>query len=301
MTKVGLYVYQLSLYRTDNYQQIPYSDVGLGAQPSHFIGQFINGKLTNTQNNNIERSWRLTPSNASGYSYKGLVEYGTYGISSKMRGNGNPEILFERRSDHVEEIPLFYKFWLPDNGNFGFAVMQSYRDRSCVGQLLSSFTSEFNDWSGQVGIKARKIMPPPEEMYAQTPVKKLILSRRHVPSDRLDVLRNMPPEEVDVELTISALRRGRFGIYSDVAPLIEQANGTAAFLFEGIEFDEASALVSIGGTYRKVGIIGPANNAGVIDISDDVDLQEDGHPTLESIDEISDNVIMGFRQQYGMM
>ncbi len=300
MTKIGLYVYQLVLSRSDDYQRIPFDTHGPGSQPSQFMNTFIQGKLTNTQNNNIERSWRLNPRPPEGRSYGGLVEYGTFGISSKMRSSGENDVLFERRSDHVEEIPLYYQIWIPENANFGFAAFQSYRDRSCVGQVLSSFTKEYNDWSGNTRLTARKVMPPAEEMYAQTPVKKLILSRKRVPKDRVDILQDLPPEEVDIELSISALRRRMFGRFTDVAPLIEAANGTAAMVINGIEFDEASALISIGGTYRKVGIIGPENTAGVIDITDNVELQEDGHPLYESLERVATQIIVDFREQYGM-
>ncbi|ANB35148.1 hypothetical protein A6024_14205 [Rhodovulum sulfidophilum] len=91
-----------------------------------------------------------------------------------------------------------------------------------------------------------------------------------------------------------------FGRFTDVAPLIEAANGTAAMVINGIEFDEASALISIGGTYRKVGIIGPENTAGVIDITDNVELQEDGHPLYESLERVATQIIVDFREQYGM-
>lgn len=71
-------------------------------------------------------------------------------------------------------------------------------------------------------------------------------------------------------------------------------------VFDGIEFNEASALISIGNTYRKVGIIGPSNTAGVIDITDDVQLGADMHPEFNSISAIATQIISDFRTQYGM-
>jgi hypothetical protein len=143
-------------------------------------------------------------------------------------------------------------------------------------------------------------MPADDAVYRDAPVKKLILSKRRVPKDRAEILRNLPPEELNVELSFSVLRNSRFGIFSDVAPQIREAQGGAAFVFDGIEFDEASAMVAIGGTYMKVGIVGPSNNAGVIDITDDVILGANQHPTLASVAEVTTRVIGDFREQYGM-
>jgi hypothetical protein len=113
-------------------------------------------------------------------------------------------------------------------------------------------------------------------------------------------LRDLPPDELNVELAFSVRRNGRFGLYSEVAPQIRQARGGAAFVFDGIEFDEASAMVSIGGSYMKVGIVGPSNNAGVIDISENVILGQDQHPTLASVSQVTTQIIESFREQYGM-
>ena len=146
----------------------------------------------------------------------------------------------------------------------------------------------------------KKIMPVSDEVYAKKKVKKLILSKKKVPRDRADLLRDFPPEEINIELTFSARKSKSFGYFSDVAPLIRESRGGAAFLFEGIEFEEASALVAMGDTYMKVGIVGPSNNAGVIDITDDVALSDDQHPVFDSISTVVDDVIRAFRKQFGM-
>ncbi len=275
MSKIGLYVYQLMLSRKDNYQSVPFSDAGTGSELHEFLPQFVASKFTTLQNNNIERSWRLEPEEDQGRSRHGLVHYGTYGFSSKIVNPANSEVLYDRTAGDVEEIPLYYQFWVPDFGNYGFAALQSFRERSCVSQVLGDLTKDFSDRFEHLRLTTRKVMPTSDDAYRNSPVKKLILSKKRVPKDRAEILRNLPPEELNVELSFSAGRSGLFGTYSDVAPQIRAAQGGTAFLFEGIEFEEASALISIGKTYRKVGIVGPSNNAGVIDITEDVDLDED--------------------------
>ncbi|MFC5738650.1 hypothetical protein [Sinirhodobacter huangdaonensis] len=300
MSKIGLYVYQLCLFNAQNYQQIPLANAGIGSELYEFLPQFVRGKVAALQNNNIERSWRLEPAQDEGRSRHGIVRYGTYGYSSNIINPDDNEVLFNRNATDVEEIPLYYRFWVPDAGNFGFATLQSFRDRSCVSQVLGELTSEFNRRYNHIRLTPRKVMPTADEMYRNAQVKKLILSKKRVPKDRAEILRNLPPDELNVELSFSVRRNGLFGVFSDVAPQIRGARGGAAFVFDGIEFDEASAMVAIGNSYMKVGIVGPSNNAGVIDISEEVQLGADQHPTFQSVSEISANVIENFRAQYGM-
>ncbi|MEI4234985.1 hypothetical protein [Roseovarius sp. D22-M7] len=300
MSKIGLYVYQLCLHDAQNYQAVPFATEGPGSELYEFLLVFVRGKRTTRQNNNIERSWRLVPKDDEGRSRHGIVHYGTFGYTSAIINPEDNQVLYNRGSDDVEEIPLYYKFWVPQNGNFGFATLQSFRDRSCVTQVLGELTYEFNQRYEHVKLTTRKVMPADDAEYRNAPVKKLILSKKSVPKERSELLRNLPPEELNVELSFSVRRSRRFGVFSDVAPHIRGARGGAAFVFDGIEFDEASALVAIGGTYRKVGIIGPSNNAGVIDITDEVDLGADQHPIFESISEVTTRIIGDFREQYGM-
>jgi hypothetical protein len=300
MSKIGLYVYQLVLHRTDNQQQVPFAPQGIGSELHSFLPQFVNGKIATHQNNNIERSWRLDPQPDQGRARHGLVYYGTYGYSSTIVDPTNNATLYDRDARDVEEIPLYYQFWVPDHGNFGFAALQSFRDRSCVSQVLGELNNEFNSRFQHLRLTSRKVMPANDEAYRHAPVKKLILSKKRVPKDRAEILRDLPPDELNVELAFSVRRNGRFGLYSEVAPQIRQARGGAAFVFDGIEFDEASAMVSIGGSYMKVGIVGPSNNAGVIDISENVILGQDQHPTLASVSQVTTQIIESFREQYGM-
>ena len=300
MSKIGLYVYQLCLFDAQNYRQIPLANAGIGSELYEFLPHFIQGKVAALQNNNIERSWRLEPAQDEGRSRHGIVRYGTYGYSSKLINPDDNAVLFNRDATDVEEIPLYYRFWVPDAGNFGFAALQSFRERSCVSQVLGELTGEFNRRYENIRLTPRKVMPGADEVYRNAQVKKIILSKKRVPKDRAEILRNLPPEELNVELSFSVRRNGRFGVFSDVAPQIRGARGGAAFVFDGIEFDEASAMVAIGNSYMKVGIVGPSNKAGVIDISEDVQLGADQHPTFQSVSEISAGIIDNFREQYGM-
>lgn len=300
MSKIGLYVYQLCLYDTHNHQEVPLAANGIGSELNEFLPIFVRGKRTTLQNNNIERSWRLVPEVDDGRSRHGIVRYGTYGYTSDIINPEDNEVLYNRNATDVEEIPLYYKFWVPENGNFGFAALQSFRERSCVVQVLGELAREFNQRYDHVRLTPRKVMPANDAVYRNAPVKKLILSKKRVPKDRAEILRNLPPEELNVELSFSVRRNGRFGVFADVAPQIRGAHGGAAFVFDGIEFDEASAMVAIGQSYMKVGIVGPSNNAGVIDITDEVVLGLDQHPTLASVSEVTTRVIGDFREQYGM-
>lgn len=300
MAKIGLYVYRLSLRRTGNYQEVPFATTGIGATFTQFLERFVQAKRQPQHNTETERSWVLAPAENLGHARHGLVEYGTFGIASTIRDPQTREVKLTRTSNDVEEIPLYYQFWIPPNGNYGFAALQSYRDRSCVSQVLTPLSKEFNDFDNGLRLNVQKVMPTDQTAYANRTVQKLILVKRRMSRDRADMLRDLRPEEYKVEVSLTPKRRGGMGVFDQVAPLIRGAADGAAIVLDGIEFEEASALVKVGGTYKKVGIIGPGNNAGVIDISDDVVLEPNGHPNFESVSQSATATITDFRRAYGM-
>lgn len=302
MAKIGLYVYRLSLRRTDNYREVPFSQVGDGSSLSEFLPLFIRDKQKPQQNDESERSWVLEPQPDDEHARHGLVQYGTFGIASKIRDPLTRAVKLARAADDVEEIPLYYQFWIPTQGQYGFAVLQSYRERSCVKQVLNSLVAEFNDSYkiARLRLNAEKIMPTDDKAYQNASVQKLLLVRRHVSRDNTDMLRDLAPEEYKIELSLTPNRRGGIGILKGVAPIVRGAKHGAAIVVEGIEFEEASALVKVGSGYKKVAIFGPSNNAGVIDISDDIISDENGHPTFQSVSAIASQTVIDFRKAYGL-
>lgn len=301
MAKIGLYVYRLSLRRTNNYQEIPFATNGPGGSLNPYLSKFISSKKQSQLNQENERSWVLEPMPSNGHVKHGLVQYGTFGIASKIRDQETRAVKLTRGSNDIEEIPLYYQFWIPPQGKYGFAVLQSYRDRSCVQQVLNPMVKGFNDLENGLRLNAQKIMPTDDAAYNNSPVQKLLLVKKRLSSDRANILRELPPEEYKLELSFTPKKRGGIDIFNRVASAIRRAKEGAALLFDGIEFEEASALVKVGGSYKKVGIIGPSNNAGVIDITDDVTIDVDGHPTFDSLSDAATSTIADFRQAYGLV
>ena len=300
MTKIGLYVYQLHLHDAESYKHVAISQTGKGSELNSFIPKFIANRTTANQNPDLQRSWRFDPAPQVGRTHHGLIRYGTFGFTSSIIDPSSTIVAFKRKPDHIEEIPLYYHFWLPLNGHVGFVAFQSFGERSCVSAVLGDFTSSFNAAHNAVKFSPRKIMPATDVTFKNATVKKVILSKKKVPKDRAEILKALPPDEFNIELSLSLKRRGRFGILSDVASTLRNAKEGSAFVIDGIEFDEAAALVKVGTTYMRVGIIGPSNNAGVIDITDRVALGPDQHPTLASLQSVTTSVISDFRQAFGM-
>lgn len=300
MSKIGLYVYQISAFNPDGYQSVRFSLEGVGSVFRAFLPRYIQARGVAVENGQAERTWRLISNRSNGNIWEGLINYGSFGVSSNIVDPDLGEVLLERKATDVEEIPLYYQFWVPADGPYAFLAFQSFRDRSCVSQVKPDLINSFNANRADVNITIKKVMPAADALYANNPVKKIILSKRRVPKDRAEILQPLPLEEIDVELTLSATRRRRFGTLRSVSELMQDANGRGALLLEDFDFDRVSAEVQVGSSYLKIGVIGPSQTAGVIDITDQVEVAGNNHPTFNSLSAVTSAIIGNFAAQFGM-
>ncbi len=175
------------------------------------------------------------------------------------------------------------------------AVLQSYESRSCASQYLNLLREyfEFNHEGYRLTVK--KVMPNPQAALANSDVKKLRFCKKKVSADKVENIALDDADYVHLELIMHARRYGTLGRLKDLVGSLDEG----ALIYEGIEFESASAEVQIGDEKRKVGLINASNSAGVVDISGNVTLDQ-GHPDPESIAKEANKLIVGLKLEYGL-
>jgi hypothetical protein len=166
--------------------------------------------------------------------------------------------------------------------------------------VLGDFTSEFRNLNPGLEVTFRKFLPQDEEIFRRAPVKRLTLLRKDAPSDKTDRLIGRQADPIDIELSLVARRRRSLGSFASVSQRLRAQDGTSALVYDGVEFDKVTAEVTIGGRRRTVGVLGLSNQAGVIDLTSDIELGPDGHPALPSIREEVENILADFKTSYGL-
>lgn len=259
-----------------NYKEIP----GL----ENFIDDFIQDGLSAKADSRAERSWYFEIKNSNNDDRnQGYVHYGTYGFESKLKNRKSNEYVYSRSIDDVEEVPLFYDFWMPDDQNV-LASFQTFQGRSCVRLVSQDLHEWFSERFKGFKIHIRKIVPYQMKgtSFFDAPVKKIKLINRSASSDITDNYTGGSVEDVNIELCITAKKKGSFGPLRSLTDRFQVAQ-TKLLTFGDMEFNEVSAEVNIGGRPRRVGVIGCNNDSGLIDISQSVDRAPNGHPVFDSV------------------
>ncbi|WP_040103905.1 hypothetical protein [Phaeobacter gallaeciensis] len=294
MAKIGLRPYLIEISRKSDFETV--SVCGEDGGPS--LADTLSAFETTFSKGNLaiqdDRSIHVKKLPKDGYSFHGLIQYGSLGIDSVIADEEGDEV-FVRTSNHMEILPLYYRIWVPVTGTAALAVLQSYESRSCASQFLNLLREYFEFNHDGYRLTVKKIMPNPQAALANSDVKKLRFYKRRVSADKVE---NIPLDNTDyvhIELILHARRCGTLGRLKDLVGSLDEG----ALIYEGIEFESASAEVQIGDEKRKVGLINASNAAGVVDISGDVTLTQ-GHPDPDSIASEAKKLIVGLKQEYGL-
>jgi len=298
---IGLRCYQIVVHKKRDTTPLAFDDFELDLAPPEFVANFIKNHLNPVQNDERERSWYFeehSAGHAIGDSV-GYIRYGTFGFESDLVNTRTKERNYRRKIDDIEEIPLFYEFWFPKKSDHALAAFQSFAGRSCIGLVMERLEEAFEQANPGYVMRFRKLLPNDSggALYSAAPVKQLKFIKRNAPSDITDrYFDDGIPSEVDFEVAFTARRRQSLGPFGDIARNLARDAKTGLVTHDGIEFGEAVATIRVGGRYRPVGVFGLNSDAGVIDITGDIVKGPDGHPTFESVQLQTKDILLDFHK-----
>lgn len=283
---IGLRYYRVSVTEARSPKRISFSK----ADPFAHFAKFVAENTTFRDVVDRQRSWRLDlVNNLPPRELKGLIRYGTFGFESEIVDRESKKRKYTRSPDDLEQIPLFFHFWLPEDDDFGLAAFQSFQGRSCVQLLTSALEESYRSVSDGLQLRFEKVSPNylSGTTTYKAPVKKLtLLTKRPVSDPAAVLLQGIGIDEYNYEVSFVARRNGSFGSLAELMGGLK-SNPNAVLIHGDQRFEKAVAEISWNGRRRRVGIAGADIDTGAIDVTEDVKLFN-GHPTFESIAHQSD-------------
>jgi len=292
---IGVRVYRIGVHRRGDQTSVHLEDGDLSQSVPDYAAKFIDAHSDVQKDDDKERSWYFEKKSSENNSrHKGYVRYGTFGFESNFLDHKTRSHEFKRKTNHVEEVPLFFDMWFPKNELFGFAAFQSFQGRSCIHLVVDRMMEQFKKVNKEHALVFKKLMPNDKKggAYMSAPVKRLRLIKRDASSDVADQYA-LDAESIDFEVSISARRKRSLGSLSSIINNFGNTQNSVV-THRGIDFPEAVAEVRFGKRVRRVGVLGVNGDAGVIDLTEDVKKGSDGHPTFGSLEKEIDELLINF-------
>lgn len=291
---IGLRIYKIQLHRNNVREKI---GSGVAATDlAAFTRNLIAKASSSPLDDGSSKVVRFQPEPDDQYSQHGLMRYGTYGFGSQVENVQTGAIAHNRTIDQADTIPLYYRFWFPPSYSYGLMATQSFGGRSCSDLVRKAFINAHSIAWPDYRMTSAKVMPNEINLYGRRPVKKITLIRKNAEQNIVSkALRPAQTDtEVDLEFSLRARGGGTFGQLKD----LKQRLGGHLEVGD-LEFSGAFAEVKVGSSYKKIGIVGVSSAAGVIDITDDVKIGADKHPTIASVAKATKKNLMDFSKLLG--
>jgi hypothetical protein len=285
--RIGLHVYTLRQFksREKNKTPIKFSQHPRGGMLSSIVKKFITDFADPSEDGAaLLRDWYFSPRNSQGFVHQGLIMYGSSGFAGDIVNKKTHEVRLKREVLDMDVIPLYYRFWIPDSGDFALAGFQTFGLRSCISKSFTRLQDTYRKNCEGYHIEPRAVVLTDIKRFADGEVKSISLKKHDMSSDAAENQGVRGGDFVDLDVLIKAKPRSSLGSLSSVMTRIRgHQDGEGLQIFD-TSFDAASAMVNVGGKKRKVGLLGASKDAGKIDITEDVTIGLDGFPTFDSIE-----------------
>lgn len=282
-TTIGLHIYAVKMHYERKHKTIKLSTSGDGAALANYSPQFFQtfaqqiGGATGSA-----RSWYLEPKPKIGSSYHGIVRYGSTGFSEEIRDRKTRKIQYNRLPTDIGTIPLYYRLWVPDKGDYALLGIQTFGSRSCVERFKEAFLKGFRAKNEKIMLTFSAVMPTQIAKFKNGPVKTFSLTKKDYSSDKADNQFGPQGDLVDLDVTFKAKPKGSLGTLSSFSDKVKGTGKDKVLEYNDTHFDEATALVQVGKKTRKVVLVGVSKNSGKFDLTEDVQTTG-GHPKFDSI------------------
>lgn len=229
----------------------------------------------------------------------GIIRYGSFGYAADVEDVATGRLSHSRTPEEADTIPLYYRLWSPSDYDYSLLAFQSFTGRSCATAILSELRSHYKATFAGWSIEAKRVIYDEIMRHGSKQVSKITLVKPR--ADISSVARALRPinsdrdTTVDVSLEVRARGSKSFGPLNQ---MIERLQGKTSI--DGVDYERAYATVKVDGRPKKIGVIGVTSTAGVIDVTDEVEIDAvTKHPTQESITRVTQHELASAARRVG--
>ncbi len=213
----------------------------------------------------------------------GIIKAGKYGYAAELENIETGE-RFYRSVDDCEYLPFYFLIHHKEDQNECILMLQRFGIfgvKSFFFKDLYEYLKILND---ELLLEINSIVPQSQlHQILGGSIKKIRYIKFSIPDDIADDLdlSDHNEEEAQLEMVVKL----KNNIYPDWIRRILNGQADYANFIEiiGIEFDRIKLEVKLGNKYKTIDLSDLAKIRANFDITNNVEFNDDGHPTLESI------------------
>lgn len=242
----------------------------------------------------VQKVFKVEQLQVDGRYISGLLQCGNYGYSSKILDTASNTTTYEKTMEEAETIPLYFLLYI-GQGSHGFAIFQKHGLNGIKGYLSRKLLEAFQASTSSHVLQIAQVLDEDalNELLDQGEIKKIRFINFAPPEDIADAVNEIctEDEEGEIEIQIRPKRKGRL---SNAKRELEKFLGhasTGVFATLGDQYEKLKVEVEIDGKKRTVNFSNPSDFHMDMDITDEVDMQQGGHPDFDELDDLAKSVV----------
>lgn len=266
----------------------------------------LNAKATNLSNGNAidfpdsKKVVRFNKPYFSNGHFYGITEVGEYGYTQDIIDPHNSTVAYKKPKNQAGVIPFYYHLIQTNKPDVALMTCQKFRTFGIKTHLSQLFGAHICTVHPTWSLRIERIVPSAliEKMLKEGDVKTLRFISHSNPSDIADDLPKLTPDnETDsIELVIKARRNKNFGdailgAFKAKTPIKDLV------VFPNFEYETVKIEIEFAGRRRIIDLGSPSRLAGLIEITDDLSFQANGHPTISSLKAASSDLMNQLAKQ----
>lgn len=242
------------------------------------------------------------PLNRIGRTLTGLIEGGEFGVSSQLQDVQTLAITHNRGVNEVENFPLYFLIWIPQEGRRGIVILQKSGTHGIKTPLFDALKQRFeNEHDGlRLILNTLTYGKLVQQYLDEGRVTEIRLIQYESPDDitALYANRNEALSEVYTEYIIHAKSQKHIRIRDRIRDVLEGRREPANLVeIVGIDPQKVKLNIDFNGKRRTVDILDVNRVSPQLDITEEVAMAADGNPSFASIDTLARELLADLQEQ----
>ena len=304
---ISLACYSVRVRESGSHATLDFSDAKAAPLLGFFDTYFKARAKANNNNTAAKKVLGVRLATASGQEISGILTTGEYGYETDLLDVKGKKPVYRRSTDQAEMLPFYFHLYIPKTGKCGILILQRFGLFGVRTILTSDLDVHFSSTFPDLTLNIWPQVPDGvlQALLGKGGLKKIILRRETLPADVCDSIdEDFDAEAGKMELVIT----GREGVTFDtiMKKIRDQINGRVAIplseviTVNGFQHDKILIEVEIGERKQIVDLSNLGKLRAHIDVTKNVKLGADGHPTLPSISAEGQQLLAGLRKTLGV-
>lgn len=218
----------------------------------------------------------------------GRLETGEYGYTSDLYDTVGKKQSHNRTKAEAEMLPFWLYIQIPAGSERGAIVFQRFKQFGVRSYFSTALSHYFEKTYPGFKLEIKRALPAQviSEILDKGEIKNLRFVKLKASQDICDAVGSLDPNEVaeEVELVVKARRKTFFGSLAPLKKELQKIKPNFKSIIEipNFEYDTLKIDVLISGHKRRIDLGKLFRLSGNIDITDDVEIDNSGHPEKES-------------------